>query len=317
MKAAVSHRYGGPDVVSIADVPTPAVGDQEVLIRVHATTVTTGDWRARSLQMPAGFGLLGRLVFGVTKPRQPILGTELAGEITAIGANVRSFAVGDRVFAFPGAKMGCHVEYKCVREDGPIVKLPSALTYAQAAALSFGGITALHFCRRGKLQVGERMLVNGASGNVGSAMVQIAKAQGAHVTGVCSGKNVALVESLGAERAIDYAKEDFAAGAERYDVVVDVAGTAPWSRSKRVLTDKGRLFSVLGSFSELLRSFGNRRIIAGPAGESVEDLRALAALADGGKLVPVIGATFPLDRIVDAHREVDSGHKRGSVVVTI
>ncbi|MCC6806069.1 MAG: NAD(P)-dependent alcohol dehydrogenase [Deltaproteobacteria bacterium] len=317
MKAAVYHRYGGPEVVSIADVPTPAVGDREVLIRVHATTVTTGDWRARSLQMPAGFGLLGRLVFGVTKPRQPILGTELAGEITAIGANVRSFAVGDRVFAFPGAKMGCHVEYKCVREDGPIVKLPSALTYAQAAALSFGGITALHFCRRGKLQVGERMLVNGASGNVGSAMVQIAKAQGAHVTGVCSGKNVALVESLGAERAIDYAKEDFAAGAERYDVVVDVAGTAPWSRSKRVLTDKGRLFSVLGSFSELLRSFGNRRIIAGPAGESVEDLRALAALADGGKLVPVIGATFPLDRIVDAHREVDSGHKRGSVVVTI
>jgi NADPH:quinone reductase-like Zn-dependent oxidoreductase len=264
---------------------------------------------------------MGRLFFGFSKPRQPILGTELAGEIEALGRNVRKFAIGDAVFAFPGASMGCHAEYRCMPESA-IVPKPANLSFDEAASLSFGGCTALDFLRRAKLSSGEKVLVNGASGGVGTAVVQLARHFGAHVTGACSTANVELVRSLGAERVIDYTKQDFTEDGETYDVIVDTAGTAPYARSRRSLSENGRLLMILGGFGDLLRApwvslFSKHKVIAGPAGERVEDLRLLAQLAETGEFRAVIDRRYPLAAIVEAHRYVDTGRKRGSVVIDI
>ena len=245
MKVCVYERYGPPEVLQLKEVEKPNPKDNEVLIKIHATTVTSGDWRVRSLNVPAGFGLIMRLVFGVSRPKQPILGTELAGVVESVGKDVRKFKVGDQIFAFSDAAMGCYAEYKCMPEDGAVALKPANLTYDEAAALSFGGITALDFFRRGKLQSGEIVLVNGASGGVGTAAVQLAKHFGADVTGVCSTANMELVRSLGASHVIDYTKEDFTQNGETYDVIVDTAGTAPFSRSKTSLKERGRLLMVL------------------------------------------------------------------------
>ncbi len=322
MKAVVYERYGPPEVLELKEVEKPSPEHDEVLIKIHATTVTTGDWRARSLEMPAGFGLMGRLFFGVSKPRKAILGTELAGEIESVGKDVTKFQAGDQVFAFSGAGFGCHAEYKCMKQDGPVARKPTNLTYEQAAALSFGGTTALHFFRKGKLARGERVLVNGASGCVGTAAVQIAKHFGADVTGVCSGANVELVRSLGATRVIDYTSEDFTKNGETYDVIVDTVGTAPFARVQGSLKEGGRLLLVLGSFADLLRApwvslTSNKKIVAGPAPERVEDLISLAKLAEAGEFKPVIDRHYPLEQIAEAHRLVDSGRKKGNVVVTV
>jgi len=322
MRAAVYERYGPPEVVEVREVAKPVPQDGEVLIKIHATTVTSGDWRARSLDLPAGFGFVGRLVFGISKPRQPILGTELAGEIEALGAGVTNFQIGDEVFAFPGASLGCHAEYRSVRASGPVVKKPSNLSFAEAAALSFGGATGLDFFRRGALKRGERVLVNGASGGVGTAMVQLGKHFGAEVTGVCSGANLELVRSLGADHVIDYTKDDFTKNGATYDVIVDTVGTAPYARSKTSLAKGGRLLQVLGGLTDLLTSpwvslSSDKKVIAGPAGERVDDLRTLAELAEAGTFRPIIDRTYSLDQIVEAHRHVDSGRKRGNVVVTV
>jgi NADPH:quinone reductase-like Zn-dependent oxidoreductase len=322
MKAAIYERYGSPDVLRLDEVAKPTPKDDEVLIEIHATTVTAGDWRARSLELPAGFGLLGRLVFGVSKPRQPVLGTELAGRVVAIGKHVTKFAVGDQVFAFPGGKMGCHAEYRCMPQDGPIAHKPPNLTYEQAASLSFGGTTALGFLRKAKLQPGERVLVVGASGGVGTAAVQLAKHFGAEVTGVCSTANLELVRSLGADHVIDYTKEDFTKNGQTYDVIVDTTGTAPFSRSKASLRDGGRLLAVLGGLSDLLLApwvslTSRKKLIAGPTGGSAEDLRLLAELAEAGVFKAVVDRRYPFAEIVQAHRYVDTGRKRGSVVMTL
>lgn len=322
MKAAIYERYGPPDVVELREVEKPTPRDDEVLIKIHATTVTTGDWRARSLEMPPGFGFMGRLFFGISKPRQPILGTELAGEVESVGKKVRRFKAGDQVFAFAGAGMGCHAEYRCLRENRPIVLKPANLSYAEAASLSFGGTTALDFLRRAKLSRGEKVLVNGASGGVGTAVVQLARHFGAEVTGVCSTANVELVRSLGASHVIDYTKQDFTENGETYDVIVDTVGTAPFSRSRRSLSKQGRLLVVLGGIGDLFLApwvslTSQQKIIAGPAGEREEDLLVLAKLAATGELKAVIDRSYPLEAIVEAHRYVDSGRKRGSVVVTI
>lgn len=240
MKAIVYERYGPPEVLHLKEVEKPTPKNNEVLIKTYATTVTSGDWRVRSLSVPAGFGLLMRLVFGVSRPRQPILGSELAGIIESVGKDVSKFKVGDPVFAFSDAAMGCHAEYKCMAEDGAVAPKPSSLTFEEAAALSFGGTTALDFLRRGKLKSGESVLVNGASGAVGTAAVQLAKHFGAIVTAVCSTANVGLVTSLGASHVIDYTQEDFSQNGKTYDLIVDTAGTAPFSRSKVSLKNGGR-----------------------------------------------------------------------------
>lgn len=322
MKAVVYTTYGPPEVLRFTEVPKPIPKDNEVLIKILATTVTAADWRVRSLDVPVGFGLISRLVLGISKPKQPILGTELAGEVESVGKDVRKFKAGDPVFAFSGISMGCHAEYKCMPEDGAVVLKPANLTYDEAAALSFGGTTALDFFRRGKLQRGEKVLVNGASGAVGSAAVQLAKHFGADVTGVCSSANLVMVKSLGARHVIDYTQEDFTRNGETYDVIVDTAGTAPFTRSKGSLKERGRLLQVLGSLPDLLRVpwvslTSSKKIIAGPAAERAEDLRFLARLAETGEFKPVIDRRYPFEQIVEAHRYVDTGRKKGNLVITL
>jgi NADPH:quinone reductase-like Zn-dependent oxidoreductase len=293
-----------------------------VLIRVHASTVSTADARARSLDMPPGFGAMGRLVYGVRGPRQRILGTEVAGVIEAVGEGVTEFGPGDEVFAIDGLPMGGHAEYKRMPAKGAIARKPSNLTFDEAAALAFGGTTALNFLRKGEVKRGDRVLVNGASGTVGSAVVQVARHLGAEVTGVCGPANVEIVRSLGASRVIDYTREDFAAGSDTWDVIIDVAGNAPYVRSRRALVDGGRLLLILSSLGSVLSApwyslTTKHRVVAGPAMNRPEDMREIAALAEQGHFRPLIGARFPLDQIADAHRLVDTGHKRGSVVVVV
>lgn len=322
MRAAVYERYGPPEVVRVTEVAKPMPKDDEVLIRVKATTVTSADFRLRSCTVPFGFGLPFRLFAGVTRPRQPILGTELAGDVEAVGRKVTRFRVGDPVFAMGGARMRCHAEFRCVAEDGPIAHKPPSLTYGEAAALSFGGTTALDFLRRGRVQKGDKVLVNGASGGVGTAVVQIAKHFGAEVTGVCSGASLDLVRSIGADAVIDYTQEDFTRRGEVYDVIIDMAGTAPYSRSKSCLKERGRLLLILGDLPALLHGLWvslttSKRVVAGPAPERQDDLRALAELAENGALRPIIDRVFPFERIVDAHRYVDTGHKKGNVLLLL
>ena len=322
MKAIVYESYGAPDVLQLRDMEKPVPKENEVLIHIHATTVTSGDCRVRSLNMPTGFGLISRLFLGVSRPRRPVLGTELAGEIEAVGSGVSKFNVGERVFALSGMEMGCHAEYKCLSEDAAIVLTPDNLTDEQAAAMSFGGTTALDFFRRAKLQRGERVLVNGASGAVGIAAVQLARHLGAEVTGVCSTTNMELVRSLGASHVIDYRHDDFTENGETYDVIVDTVGTAPFSRSKKSLNEGGRLLLVLAGLPDMLpipwvQMTSSKKIIAGPAAERVEDLRFLATLAETGAFKPVIDRRYPFAQIADAHRYVDSGRKIGNVIVTL
>jgi NADPH:quinone reductase-like Zn-dependent oxidoreductase len=322
MKAAVYTKYGPPSVVTLAEVPKPYPTDHEVLIRIHATTVTSGDWRARSLEMPAGFGILGRLVFGILKPRQPILGTELAGVIESVGKSVTRFRPGDEVFAFTGARFGSHAEYRTMAEDGLIVLKPANLSFEEAASLSFGSANALPFLREAKLKPGEKVLVVGASGAVGTAAVQIAKHFGAEVTGVTSTANLGLVRSLGANRVIDYTQVDFAATGETWDIILDTTGTAPFARCAHALKSGGRLVVIQGSFAQALGigtppKASGKRVIIRVAPATPEDLRYIADLASSGELKPVIDGIYPLEDAAQAHAYVDTGRKRGSVVLAV
>ncbi|NOR63864.1 MAG: zinc-binding dehydrogenase [Rhodobacteraceae bacterium] len=323
MRAAVYHRYGAPEVVQIEDIPTPEPKAGEVLIRVRATTVTAADWRVRSLSMPRGFGVFGRLAFGLFGPRKKVLGMAVAGEVAACGAGVASFAVKDRVLADCGAKMGAHAAFCVVKADGTLAKIPDGLSFEDSAALVFGGSTALHFLRNvGKVQPGERVLINGASGETGVAFVQLARHFGADVVGVCSAANAELVRGLGAERVVDYTQEDFALSDEKYDVIVDTVGNAGWVRSHGALKDNGRLLQVLAGLADMIKAplvsrRTGRKALAGEAKPIAADLVFLADLAVKGEFIPVISQIFELEDIVEAHRLVDSGHKVGSVVVRL
>ncbi len=322
MQAFVCRRYGGPDVVELADVPKPVPRDNEVLVRIRATTVTSGDWRVRTLCVPTGLGLVARLGLGFARPRQPILGTELAGTIESVGKDVTRFRVGDEVFGFPGGTMGCHAQYRAMPENGGLARKPANLSYEEAASLPFGASTSLHFLRKAGIGPGDKVLVVGASGGVGTAMVQLAKHRGAEVTGVTSTNNLALVSSLGADRVIDYTKDDFTTRRETYDVVVDTVGRTPFARCKPVLRDKGRLLAVAAGVPEMLATLwapltGSRRVIAGPAEERVSDLAEIAALAETGALKPVIDRRYGFVQMAEAHAYVETGRKRGSVVVLV
>ncbi len=322
MKAIVYERYGSPEVLQFTEVAKPSAQRNEVLIKVLATTVTSADWRLRSLNVPKGFKLMMRLVFGFARPKQAILGSELAGIVESVGQDVRKFKTGDLVFAFSDAALGCYAEYKCMAEDGAVMAKPPNLSIEEAAALSFGGTTALDFLRRAQLQGGERVLVNGASGAVGTATVQLAKHFGAEVTAVCSTANLALVKSLGASHVIDYTQEDFTQNGQTYDVIVDTVGTAPFSRCKASLKMGGRLLLVLAGLPDMLHAMwmsiaSSKKIIAGPAKVRVEDLSFLASLALAGAFKPVIDRHYPFEQIVEAHRYVDAGHKKGNVVIVL
>jgi NADPH:quinone reductase-like Zn-dependent oxidoreductase len=322
MKAYVIRRYGGPEVVELADVPKPVPKNNEVLVKIFATTVTAGDWRMRTLDVPKGFGLLVRLALGITGPRQPIFGTELAGVVETAGTAVTRYKPGDAVFAFPGSKMGCHAQYRAMREDGPIALKPEKLSFEEAASISFGGTTALHFLRKANVRPGEKILVIGASGGVGSALVQLAKHLGAQVTGVTSTANVELVASLGAERVIDYTKDDLTRSFETYDIVADAVGTMPFARATLLLKEKGRFLSIAGSMSDMFAALwapllGSKRVIAGPAGERPEDVRQLTEFATAGVLRPVIDRSYGFAQMAEAHAYVETRRKRGSVVVRV
>jgi NADPH:quinone reductase-like Zn-dependent oxidoreductase len=252
MRAAVYERFGPPDVVKISVLEKPTIKDNEVLIRIRATTVSSGDWRVRSLDVPFGFKLLSRLLFDPFRPKQPILGAELAGDIEAVGKDVRKFNVGDAVFAHPGTGLGCHAEYRTMPEDGAVALKPANLSYEEAAALSFGGTTALDYLKeKGKIQRGEKVLIIGASGAVGTAAVQLAKHFGAEVTGVCSTANLELVKSIGADKVIDYTKEDFTKNGETYDIILVAAGMTSFSQCKGSLNERGRLLMVVAGLREM------------------------------------------------------------------
>ena len=323
MKAMTYHKYGGPEVVALAEVPKPSPKPNEVLIRVLATTVTSGDYRARSLDMPAGFGLIGRLVFGLTGPRQPILGTELAGIVEAVGADVINFHPGDEVIAFTGGAYGSHAEYRALSEDSTIALKPGNLSFEEAASLSFGSMTALPFLRdKARIKAGDSVLVVGASGAVGTAAIQIARHFGADVTGVTSTSNVELVAALGADRVIDYTKTDFATTGDTWDIIIDTTGTVPFARCEKSLRAGGRLVAIQASFAQTLgigkpSKASGKSVIAGYVPARAEDLRYIAKLASSGELKPVIDRIYRLEEAVEAHAYVDTGRKRGSVVLTV
>jgi NADPH:quinone reductase-like Zn-dependent oxidoreductase len=323
MYAYTYTEYGSPDVLNYVELPTPTPKANEVLIRIVATTVSAGDWRARSLTMPAGLGLAGRLVFGITRPRKPVLGTDLSGVVEAIGADVTTFQPGDAVIGFPGAGFGAHAEFITMPADGKIVRKPENLTFEEAAAIPFGATTAYDFLiNKGKLRAGERVLINGASGSVGSACVQIAKHFGAEVTGICSASNADLVRDIGADRVIDYNVEDFTKEGPQYDMVVDTVDTAPWDRARHALVPNGRMLLIAGSTSDMILGWlkarlRGKRLIGGVASESVDILRKVVDLAAAGDFHPVIDRSFDFSQMIAAHTHVDTGHKKGNVVVTV
>jgi NADPH:quinone reductase-like Zn-dependent oxidoreductase len=322
MKAALVRRYGSPAEVYLAEVPRPEPKANELLIAVRATTVSAADWRIRSAHVPAGFGLFVRVAFGLRGPRQKVLGTELSGVVEAVGKQVQRFRPGDRVFAFPGTRMGAHAEYVVMAEDDCVQPVPATLDHAEAASICFGGTTALHFLRdKARLQPGEKLLVVGAAGSVGSAAVELGRHFGAEVTGVTSAKNLDFVKSLGADDVIDYQTEDFTELGRSFDVILDCAGTAPFERSRRALLPGGRLLLVIATLGQMLaaplQSRSGLRVSAGGTPELRADVATLAELCTRGQYRPRVGATFPFEQIAKAHALVESQHKRGSAVVLL
>ncbi len=325
MKAIVFHQYGSPDVLHLEEVEKPAPKDDEVLVRVHSATVTTGDVNVRGFTfVPPGFGPLPRLMFGLRKPKRTILGTELAGEIETVGKDVKLFKKGDQVFGIGSTIFGAYAEYACRPEKGALALKPANLTYDEAAAIPFGAGTALYFLRdMAKLQHGQKVLVIGASGGVGVYAVQLAKYYGAEVTGVSSTTNVELVKSLGADKIIDYTQEDFAKSGETYDIILDtVVGKTSFSRCKGSLKQNGLYLAVAGGLQEAAQMLwtsitGGKKVIFGSPVERKEELIFIKELVEAGKIKPVIDRRFPLEQTAEAHRYVDEGHKKGSVVITV
>lgn len=315
MRAAVVTRYGPPEVVEVRDVPDPVARKGQVLVRVHVAAVTSADNRIRSATFPRGFGLPGRLAFGIRRPRRPVLGSAYAGVVEAVGPGVTSFAVGDRVTGMAGLRLGAHAELVSVAAD-KVASLPAGVSDADAAGALFGGTTALYFLRdRGAVGAGMSVLVNGAAGAIGTNAVQLARHFGAEVTAVCSTTNAPLVTELGATHVIDYTSTDLAAITERYDVVLDAVGNLTIASGRRLLADGGKLLLAVGSLADTLRARGD--VAAGSSKERVVDIDLLLALLADGTLRTVIDGSFPLDDIVAAHRRVDTGHKVGNVLVTI
>ena len=305
MRAVVCTQYGPPEVLKLAELATPVPRKDEVRLRIRATAVTSSDCYLRGLTLPPSYRLMARLAVGWSAPRQPVLGMVLSGEVDSIGADVRSFSVGDEVFGFDRHRFGTYAQYVCWPADALLTARPRNLTDEQAAAIPYGGLLAQHFLRKARLRAGQRVLIVGASGAVGTSAVQLARHLGARVTGVCSTANLELVASLGASTVLDYTVEDFKDGTERYDLIFDAVGrrksAALLRGAERVLAPGGARISVDDGTPKLLR----------------DDLVMLAGLAATGELRPVIDRVYTLDDIVDAHRYVDEGHKRGNVVVSV
>jgi 2-desacetyl-2-hydroxyethyl bacteriochlorophyllide A dehydrogenase len=312
MKAVVCTKYGPPEVLQIQEVEKPTPKDNQLLIRVFATTVTSGDVRLRKADP-----WLVRLFAGLLRPRKPILGSEVAGEVEAVGKDARQFKVGDLVF---GASVSAYAEYTCVRDGGPRGVKPANMTFEEAAAIPFGALSALHFLRKGNIRRGQSVLIYGASGGVGTAAVQLAKHFGAKVTGVCSTANLELVGSLGSDQVIDYTKDDFVQLAA-YDIIFDTVGKAGFSRSMKSLKKNGVFLSALALapvFRKLWAAVdGGKRVVGGVAKPKREDLVFLKELIEAGELRSIIDRRYPLEQIAEAHRYVEGGHKKGNVVISV
>jgi NADPH:quinone reductase-like Zn-dependent oxidoreductase len=320
MKAIVYEKYGPPEVLQLKEVEKPTPMDNEVLIRVHATTVTKYDCWMRSSTAPPGFWLPSRIASGFRKPKQPILGTALAGEIEAVGKDGKLFNKGDQVYGFTSS-LGAYAEYICLPEEGVAIK-PANLTYEEAAAVVQGGLTALYFLRKGNIQSGQKALIFGASGGIGIYAVQLAKYFGAEVTGVCSTPKLEMVKSLGADNVIDYTKEDFTKNAQTYDIIFDTVGKTSVSRSLRSLEEKGFYIFATFGLAMLIRALwltrkSSKRAIFGVIEESAEDLIFLKELVEAGEIKPVIDRRYPFKQTAEAHKYVETGHKKGNVVITV
>ena len=318
MKAIVYERYGPPEVLHLKEVEKPTPKANEVLIRIYATSVTSGDVRMRKADP-----WFVRLMLGLTRPKITILGVVLAGEIEAIGKDVTLFKEGDPVYGMTIKHFGAYAEYKCLPEDGILALKPVSLTYKEAAAMPFGDTTALHFLRKAKIKAGQKILIYGASGAVGTSAVQLSKYFGAEVTGVCSTANVAMVKSLGADKVIDYTKEDFSKNGEVFDIIFDTVGRSPFSTSVKSLKKNGYYLRVVHmALSPVIRGLwvsltSGKKVIGGVANVKAENLVFLNNLIEAVQLKPVIDRTYPLEEIVEAHQYVEQGHKKGNVVITI
>lgn len=323
MKAAIFDRFGGPDVIVIKEVPTPEAGPSEVLVKIHSTCVNSADSRMRSLNVPTGFKFILRMINGPFRPRKKILGVDGSGTVIAVGQRTTKFKVGDRVLVFPGIAMSCHAEVMKISESGMIVKIPDNVSFTDAVASVFGGTTALLFLRdQAKLKAAERIMIVGATGAVGSAAVQIARHLGAHVTAVCSGKNKELALQLGADEVIDYQSENPYSGAQKFDVIMDCVGDSDISVTQKLLNKNGRNLLVVAGLPQMLEGAVRNRlngpkVISGDTFKlTSKALTEVLSLVETGVFRPVIDRILPFEKIQEAHRLVDSGHKKGAVVLS-
>lgn len=328
MKAAVYHEYGPPEVLKLEEVEKPTPKEDEILVRVYAAPVNFGDLLARKFNqvspdrfsMPLPLWLPARLEFGYNKPKKAILGSEYAGEVEAVGAAVKTFKKGDQVFGYRGQNMGAYAEYICVPAGSIVAHKPANMSYEQAAAVPYGALTALNLLRHVEIQPGQKVLIIGASGSIGSAALQLARHYGAEVTAVCGARRAAMVRALGAERVIDYTREDYTQNGERYDLVFDVLGKSSFAEVKGLLKENGRyllasfkmkqLFQMLGT-----KISGSKKVVCALSFEKPEDLLVIRELFEAGQINVIVDRCFPLEQAAEAHRYAESGQKQGSVII--
>lgn len=330
MKAIVYTEYGLPEVLQLKEVEKPTPKDNEILIKIYATSINYGDLIARNFRaitpskfnMPFIFWLPARIAFGWNTPKIKTLGSQLAGQIEAVGKDVQSFKGGDQVFAYRGAAMGANAEYICMPENGLVVLKPTNMSYEEAATVPYGALTALNLLRVANIQPGQKVLINGASGGIGSAAVQLAKHFGAEVTGVCGTPRVEFVKALGADKVIDYTKEDFTQNGQTYDLIFDILGKSSFARCKNSLKENGRYLLASFKMKQLWQMLwtsitGGKRVICALSGEKRKDLLLIKELIEAGKIKAIIDRRYPLEQVTEAHRYLETGDKKGQVVITL
>jgi len=317
MKAAKCTKYGEPSFLRIAEVAKPTPKKDQILVKIHSSSVTSGDARIRRADP-----WVIRLIFGFKRPRKSVLGVVVAGEIESIGSEVTKFKVGDKVFGTTGMSFGAHAEYQCINENGTLALIPEKMTYNEAAAIPFGATAALHFLRKGDVKAGQKVLIYGASGALGTIAIQLAKEIGAEVTAVCSDENGIMVKVLGADSVIDYKSEDFTENGVKYDVIFDTVGKSSFSSSLKSLTKSGTMLLASANMGQMLRGaftsmFGSKKVISGVIKETAEDMQFFKKLIEADKLKAVIDTVYSLEEIQEAHAHVDAGHKKGNVIINM